>query len=123
MMDVYCKLLGINILDVLNENPPMLKELSKGSVIEIFKYCQGLGVDGIAITNCIGKLANNCNVPITFRAAGTSLSGQAITDSVLIMLSTDWNGFEIEKDGLRIRLQPGIIGADANHHLLPINVN
>jgi D-lactate dehydrogenase len=65
------------------------------------------------------SLANNCNVPITFRAAGTSLSGQAITDSVLIMLSTDWNGFEIEKDGLRIRLQPGIIGADANHHLLP----
>jgi D-lactate dehydrogenase len=65
------------------------------------------------------RLANKCNVPITFRAAGTSLSGQAITDSVLIMLSTDWNGFEIEKDGLRIRLQPGIIGADANHHLLP----
>jgi D-lactate dehydrogenase len=64
-------------------------------------------------------LANNCNVPITFRAAGTSLSGQAITDSVLIMLSTDWNSFEIEKEGLRIRLQPGIIGAEANHHLLP----
>tara|TARA_R110001583_G_scaffold18141_2_gene72581 strand:- start:28380 stop:31226 length:2847 start_codon:yes stop_codon:yes gene_type:complete len=64
-------------------------------------------------------LADVCCVPITFRAAGTSLSGQAITDSVLIMLSTDWNGFEIEDEGLRIRLQPGIIGADANHHLLP----
>ena len=65
------------------------------------------------------SLADNCNVPITFRAAGTSLSGQAITDSVLVMLSTDWNGFDIEDEGLKIRLQPGIIGADANHHLLP----
>jgi D-lactate dehydrogenase len=64
-------------------------------------------------------LADLCSVPITFRAAGTSLSGQAISDSILIMLSTDWNGFEIKDEGLRIRLQPGIIGADANHHLLP----
>lgn len=65
------------------------------------------------------SLANDYNVSITFRAAGTSLSGQAITDSVLIMLSPEWNGFEIKEDGLRICLQPGIIGADANHHLLP----
>ena len=61
-MDIYCKLLGINIVDVLNADPPMLKELSNGSVIEIFNYCQGLNVDVIAITNCIGKLANNYNV-------------------------------------------------------------
>lgn len=65
------------------------------------------------------SLANEHNVSITFRAAGTSLSGQAITDSVLIMLSPHWNGFEIKDQGLRICLQPGIVGADANHHLLP----
>jgi len=64
-------------------------------------------------------LADHSNVPITFRAAGTSLSGQAITDSVLIKLTANWNGFTVEDEGLRIRLQPGIIGADANHHLLP----
>lgn len=65
------------------------------------------------------SLANSSNVPVTFRAAGTSLSGQAITDSILIKLSPAWNGYKIEKEGLSIRLQPGIIGADANHHLLP----
>lgn len=31
------------------------------------------------------KLAHAENVPVTFRAAGTSLSGQAISDSVLIV--------------------------------------
>lgn len=52
------------------------------------------------------SLANCSNVPVTFRAAGTSLSGQGITDSILIKLSPAWNGYEIEKEGLRIRLQP-----------------
>jgi D-lactate dehydrogenase len=64
-------------------------------------------------------LAHECLVPVTFRAAGTSLSGQAITDSVLILLSSDWTEFDIKENGKSIRLQPGIIGADANKHLLP----
>ena len=33
--------------------------------------------------------------PVTFRAAGTSLSGQAVTDSVLLMLGDGWRGCEI----------------------------
>ena len=32
-------------------------------------------------------IAAKHQVPVTFRAAGTSLSGQAITDSVLLKLS------------------------------------
>lgn len=63
--------------------------------------------------------ANRHLVPITFRAAGTSLSGQALSDSVLILLTSDWSEFEISQNGEYIRLQPGIIGADANKHLLP----
>ena len=64
-------------------------------------------------------LAYKYQTPITFRAAGTSLSGQAITDSVLILLSSDWTKYQITNNGKLIRLQPGIIGADANKHLLP----
>ena len=63
--------------------------------------------------------ASEYHVPVTFRAAGTSLSGQAVSDSVLIMLSEDWTEYQIEQSGQRIRLQPGIVGADANKHLLP----
>ncbi len=59
------------------------------------------------------------HVPVTFRAAGTSLSGQAISDSVLLLLDEHWRGHEILNDGAQIRLQPGVIGADANKYLVP----
>lgn len=65
------------------------------------------------------KLAHEMKVPVTFRAAGTSLSGQAISDSVLIVLGDNWNGREIRNGGEQIRLQPGVIGANANAVLLP----
>ncbi|WP_296265875.1 FAD-binding and (Fe-S)-binding domain-containing protein [Pseudomonas sp. UBA6562] len=65
------------------------------------------------------KLAQRDRVPVTFRAAGTSLSGQAITDSVLIVLGDHWNAREIRDDGAQIRLQPGVIGAQANAWLAP----
>ncbi len=65
------------------------------------------------------KLAQRERVPITFRAAGTSLSGQAISDSVLIVLGDNWNGREVRGQGEQIRLQPGVIGAQANAWLAP----
>ncbi len=65
------------------------------------------------------KLAHAKNVPVTFRAAGTSLSGQAISDSVLIVLGDNWNDREIRNGGEQIRLQPGVIGANANAVLAP----
>ncbi|MCM2462208.1 FAD-binding oxidoreductase [Pseudomonas sp. CG7] len=65
------------------------------------------------------KLAQRDHVPVTFRAAGTSLSGQAISDSVLIVLGDNWNGREIREQGTQIRLQPGVIGAQANAWLAP----
>jgi D-lactate dehydrogenase len=65
------------------------------------------------------KLASAHQMPVTFRAAGTSLSGQAISDSVLIVLGDNWNGREIRGQGSQIRLQPGVIGAQANAVLAP----
>ena len=65
------------------------------------------------------QLARRDRVPVTFRAAGTSLSGQAISDSVLIVLGDNWNGREIREQGRQIRLQPGVIGAQANAWLAP----
>ncbi|MFK3793645.1 FAD-binding and (Fe-S)-binding domain-containing protein [Pseudomonas piscis] len=65
------------------------------------------------------QLAQRDQVPVTFRAAGTSLSGQAISDSVLIVLGDNWNAREIRDQGAQIRLQPGVIGAQANAWLAP----
>jgi len=58
-------------------------------------------------------------LPVTFRAAGTSLSGQAVTDSVLVTLD-GLDGRQVLDGGARVRLGPGVIGAEANALLLPL---
>ncbi|QRY79617.1 FAD-binding oxidoreductase [Pseudomonas sp. PDNC002] len=65
------------------------------------------------------KSAHAHQVAVTFRAAGTSLSGQAVSDSVLLVLGDNWNGRDIREGGTQIRLQPGVIGAQANAWLAP----
>jgi D-lactate dehydrogenase len=63
------------------------------------------------------KAADRNDVPVTFRAAGTSLSGQAVSDSVLVVAGGSWNRCEIIDNGAGIRLQPGVIGGHANRYL------
>ena len=65
------------------------------------------------------KTADLYDIAITFRAAGTSLSGQAISDSVLVIAGGNWKDYEILDNGQKIRLQPGIIGGQANLYLAP----
>ena len=65
------------------------------------------------------KISSKLSLPVVFRAAGTSLSGQAITDSILLVTSRDWRGIKVNKDISRISLEPSVIGADANAYLLP----
>ena len=67
------------------------------------------------------RIARQDSIPVTFRAAGTSLSGQAITDSVLIQLGDGWSGHRLLNDAAQISLQPGVIGAQANRYLAPFN--
>ena len=56
---------------------------------------------------------------LTFRTAGTSLSGQAVTDQILVELAHDWGRFQILDDGMRIRSQPGVVGGHLNRRLAP----
>ena len=64
-------------------------------------------------------LAKSSHLPVTFRAAGTSLSGQAISDSILVVAGKHWEKYEILDEGKKIRLQPGIIGQRVNELLKP----
>ena len=61
--------------------------------------------------------ADEWNIPVTFRAAGTSLSGQAVSDSVLVLVSHGWQHWKVLDEGRKIRLQPGIRGGRANTYL------
>lgn len=76
-------------------------------------------VDNEAEVKLVINEARERKLPVTFRAAGTSLSGQAVSDSVLVQLSDNWKGHRIHEGGHSISLQPGIIGARANNLLQP----
>ena len=58
--------------------------------------------------------------PVTVRAAGTSLSGQAVTDGVLMLIGEGFATCEIAPDAASVRLGPGIIGGEVNFRLAPL---
>lgn len=65
------------------------------------------------------RLARQAKVPIVFRAAGTSLSGQAVTDGVLVEVARHWRRLSVEDGGRRFRAQPGVLGGAVNAALRP----
>eukprot|EP00884_Botryococcus_braunii_P003109 jgi/Botrbrau1/1279/Bobra.0163s0062.1 len=62
-------------------------------------------------------LAKKHQVPVTFRASGTSLSGQAITDSVLLKINHQgkhFRSYSINEDGSEITVQTALLGGEVN---------
>lgn len=64
-------------------------------------------------------LSQKYNTPLTFRAAGTSLSGQACSDSVLVLANAFWQDIEIVGNAESIKCGCGVIGVEANEALKP----
>lgn len=96
-----------------------LRTLAYGTDASFYRLIPELvvRVESEAEVQAVLAACRACGRPVTFRAAGTSLSGQAITDSVLMVLGDGWDGCAISPDGQRITLQPGVIGAEANRRL------
>ncbi|NHZ85948.1 MAG: FAD-binding protein, partial [Planctomycetia bacterium] len=70
--------------------------------------------------NDIQKLfqyANDVNKSITFRASGTSLSGQTVTNGIVAEIAYDWQNIQVKNNGKSILLEPGVIGEHANQKL------
>jgi len=63
------------------------------------------------------KLIDKHNLPVTFRAAGTSLSGQAISDSILLVAGKHWENYSVSDNGETITVQCGIVGGRINQIL------
>jgi D-lactate dehydrogenase len=68
------------------------------------------------------QFSHEHSLPITFRAAGTSLSGQSISDGLLVEVTRNFRDLQVLEQGRRIRVQPGAIGASANRVLVPYGV-
>ena len=63
------------------------------------------------------QVASEHGVPVTFRAAGTSLSGQAVSDSVLVVAGKNWEQISTSDNGETVILQPGVVGSVGKNEL------
>ena len=68
------------------------------------------------------RFSHESHIPLTFRAAGTSLCGQAITDGILVEVARHWRVVRVEDGGKKVRVQPGVIGGHVNQLLRPYGV-
>ena len=59
------------------------------------------------------------DVPVVFRAGGSSLNGQSQTDGILIDVQRNFGGVEVLEDGARVSIAPGVILGHANRVLAP----
>src|SRR5687767_11392084 len=58
--------------------------------------------------------SHQSQISLTFRAGGTSLSGQGVTDGILVDLSNYWRKVRPEDEGAAVRVEPAVIGAHVN---------
>jgi D-lactate dehydrogenase len=104
------------------------QERIKERLIDVVAYASDAGfyhlvpkavVQPITLNEIVAlfEFSHQHKIPLTFRTAGTSLSGQSITDGILVDLSQYWNKVDVENAGLHIRVQPGVIGAAVNNEL------
>ena len=77
----------------------VVQPVSEAEIISLFRFSQ------------------HHKIALVFRTGGTSLSGQSITDGILVDLSQYWNKIVVEETGELVRVQPGITGAMVNAHL------
>ncbi len=75
---------------------------------------------GLEEIRALFAFSQHTRIPMTFRAAGSSLSGQSVTDGLLVEVARNWRDLQVEEGGKKIRLQPGVIGARANQALIHI---
>jgi D-lactate dehydrogenase len=74
---------------------------------------------GVEEIQTLFRFSHEQRIPLTFRTAGTSLSGQAVTDGILVEVARYWRTVRVEGGGKQVRVQPGVIGGHVNRTLVP----
>ncbi len=99
-----------------------LRTLAYGTDASFYRYVPNLivKVESEREVTATLQACRALGLAVTFRAAGTSLSGQACTDSVLMVLGDKgWHDHAIADDYSEITLQVGLRGVQANRLLAP----
>ncbi|MFZ9213217.1 MAG: FAD-binding and (Fe-S)-binding domain-containing protein [Candidatus Nanopelagicales bacterium] len=56
----------------------------------------------------IFRIVNSNDIGVTFRSGGTSLSGQGVTDGLLVDTRRNFKNIEVLDDGEKVRVEPGL---------------
>jgi D-lactate dehydrogenase len=99
-----------------------LRTLAYGTDASFYRLTPKVIVKVENETEALAVLQNcrELEIPVTFRASGTSLSGQALSDSVLMVLGPEgWRDYRINEDYSEITLGAAVLGAEANAYLAP----
>lgn len=100
-----------------------LYRLAKGTDAGFYRLIPGLVIQVNSEEEVVAvlKICRLANIPVTFKAGGTSLCGQTITDSVLVETGPGFNRWSIADNGYAATFQPGITGGRANAVLAKYN--
>jgi D-lactate dehydrogenase len=110
-----------NIISKENLFTDKLHRLTYGTDASFYRLIPKIVIkaDNPQEVQAIIKLAYELEIALTFRAAGTSLSGQAISDSVLVITSRKFTNFKVADDKSYISLEPALTGEQVNNILAP----
>ena len=95
----------------------LLRYATDASPYRLFPKVVVVARDADDVRNVLAYAREN-RESVTFRAAGTSLSGQAQGDGILIDVRRHWAGVRVEAGGQRLRARPGTILSRANLALI-----
>ncbi|MDR1743048.1 MAG: FAD-binding oxidoreductase [Dysgonamonadaceae bacterium] len=97
-----------------------LSRLTKGTDAGLYRLVPGAVVKANSEAEIIRllKFCGEKNIPLTFKAAGTSLSGQTLSDSVLVEIGQGFEFFAIKNNGKAATFGAGVTGTAANRSLM-----
>ncbi|PAF44129.1 FAD-binding and (Fe-S)-binding domain-containing protein [Helicobacter sp. 11S02629-2] len=99
-----------------------LRRFAYGTDASGYRYVPELVIKAISEDEIkkIFALSEKYELGVTFKASGSSLSGQTCTDKILVLVSHahNWQGIDVKED--HIKLSCGVIGSDANAVLKPL---
>ena len=98
-----------------------LRRLAYGSDASFYRMTPELvlWVESEAQVQALLQVALAHGRGVTYRAAGTSLSGQAVTDGLLVLIGEGFARCEIAADAATVRMGPAMIGGEVNARLAP----
>lgn len=98
-----------------------LRRFAFGTDASCYRYVPKIVIKAFSEEEIIKilHLSDKFNLPLTFRAYGSSLSGQGLSDSILVMTTQNWRDIKVYDDFTR--LSCGVVGSDANEALKNIN--